>query len=326
MKVLVTGGTGFIGSHLVETLLQRGIQVRCLLRKTSDLKWLKGLPVEPVYGDCSDKESLHEAVKDVDQIFHVAGITKAAREETYFEVNAMGTDNLIHACLEKNPHVQKFVYLSSQAAAGPCRNGVKKTESDHCEPISTYGQSKRLGEELALAHAHELPLTILRPSAVYGPREKDIYAFFKIVSKRIKPCLSGQDQRISLCYVNDLVQATLLAAESKGSHGEIFFVSDGQDYSLEEIGDIFARVMGVTALCLPVPEWVMYGAASLSESVSSFSGRPPLLSRGKVEEILQRHWVCDIAKARTLLGFEPQTRLQAGAKLTYEWYRKENWL
>jgi nucleoside-diphosphate-sugar epimerase len=287
---------------------------------------LKGLPIEPVYGDCSDKESLHEAVKAVDQVFHVAGVTKAAREETYFRVNAMGTDNLIHACLEENPHVQKFVYLSSQAAAGPCRNGMKKTESDHCEPISPYGQSKRMGEELALAHVHELPLIILRPSAVYGPRERDIYAFFKIVSKRLKPCLSGQDQRISLCYVNDLVQATLLAAESKGAHGEIFFVSDGQDYGLEEIGDIFARVMGVTAFCIPVPEWVMYGAASLSEYVSSFSGKPPLLSRGKVEEVLQRYWVCDITKARTTLGFEPQTPLTEGARRTYEWYRQENWL
>jgi len=326
LKVLVTGGTGFIGSHLTEALLQRGIQVRCLLRKTSDSKWLKGLAIEPVYGDCSDKGSLHEAVKDVDQVFHVAGVTKAAREETYFEVNAMGTDNLIHACLEKNPHVQKFVYLSSQAAAGPCRNGVKKTESDHCEPISTYGQSKRMGEELALAHVRNLPLIILRPSAVYGPRERDIYAFFKIVSKRIKPCLSGPDQHISLCYVNDLVQATLLAAESNESNGEIFFVSDGQDYSLEEIGNIFAQVMGVAAVCIPLPEWVMYGAASLSEVVSSFSGQPPLLSRGKVEEILQRHWVCDITKARTTLGFEPQTPLTEGARLTYEWYRQENWL
>ena len=326
MKALVTGGTGFIGSHLVETLLQRGVQVRCLLRKPIDLKWLKGLPIEPVCGDCSDKASLYDAVKDVNQVFHVAGVTRAARKETYFEVNAMGTDNLIHACLEKNPSLQKFVYLSSQAAAGPCRNGAKKMESDPCEPVSPYGQSKRMGEELVLAHTHELPLIILRPSAVYGPRERDIYTFFKIVSKRIKPCLSGQDQRISLCYITDLVQATLLAAESKESNGEIFFISDGQDYSLKELGNIFAQVMGVTAICIHLPPWVMVGAASLSEVISFFSGHPPLLSRGKVEEILQRHWACDITKAKATLGFEPQTPLTEGARRTYEWYRQENWL
>ena len=212
----MTGGTGFIGSHLVEALLQRGIQVRCLLRKTSDLKWLKGLPIEVHWGDCNDKNSLREAVKGVDQVFHLAGVTKAVHEKTYFEVNAFGTENLIHACLENNPHIQKFIYLSSQAAAGPCRNGNKKRESDQCEPVSPYGQSKRMGEELALAHAHELPLLILRPSAVYGPRERDIYTFFKLLSKRIKPCLSGQDQHISLCYVEDIVQAILLAAQVQG--------------------------------------------------------------------------------------------------------------
>jgi nucleoside-diphosphate-sugar epimerase len=133
---LVTGATGFIGSHLVEALLQKGVQVRCLVRKTSDLSWLKNLPIEVFRGNCNDKASLEEAVKGVDQVFHLAGVTKAVEEKTYFEVNALGTENLIHACLENNPRLQKFVYVSSQAAAGPCQNGGKKRESDRCEPVS----------------------------------------------------------------------------------------------------------------------------------------------------------------------------------------------
>ncbi len=132
----MTGGTGFIGSHLSEALLDRGNQVRCLVRKGSDSKWLKGLPIEIAVGDCRDKTSLAEAVKDTDHVFHLAGITKAIDEKTYFEINASGTENLIRACLENNPHLQKFVYVSSQAAAGPCRNGDKKRESDRCEPVS----------------------------------------------------------------------------------------------------------------------------------------------------------------------------------------------
>ncbi len=326
MKALVTGGTGFIGSHLVEALLKKGIQVRCLLRKTSDLKWLKGLPIEVNWGDCNDKNSLREAVEGVEQVFHLAGVTKAVHEKTYFEVNAFGTENLIHACLENNPRIQKFIYLSSQAAAGPCRNGNKKKESDQCKPVSPYGQSKQMGEELALAHAQELPLLILRPSAVYGPRERDIYTFFKLLSKRIKPCLPSKDQHISLCYVEDIIQAILLAAQVKGSSGEIFFLSDGQDYRLEEIGDIFAQAMGVNAFCIRVPEWTIIGMASFSEYLSKLSGKPPLLNKGKVEEILQRNWVCDITKAKTALGFEPHISLAQGAKLTFEWYKKENWL
>ncbi len=322
----MTGGTGFIGSHLVEELLQRRVHVRCLLRKSSDLKWLKDLPIEMTFGDCSDKTSLRGAVKDVDQIFHLAGITKAVKKETYFEINASGTDNLIQACLKYNPHLQKFIYVSSQAAAGPCRKGEKKRESDQCRPVSAYGQSKRMGEELALAHAREIPLLILRPCAVYGPRERDMYTFFKLLSKRINPRLSGEDQHISLCYVEDIIRAILLAGQSQAPSGEIFFLSDGQDYRLEEIGDTFAHAMGVNPYRIRVPEWMMIGLASFSQYLSRISGKPPLLNRGKMEEMLQRNWVCDIAKATAVLGFEPLIPLSEGARLTFEWYKKENWL
>jgi dihydroflavonol-4-reductase len=326
LRVLVTGGTGFIGSHLVESLIERGFHVRCLVRKTSDLKWLRDLPIELAHGDCIDKDSLGGAVKGVDLVFHVAGVTKAIREKTYFEINAFGTENLIHACLEHNTHLERFIYVSSQAAAGPCRHGGRKEESDLCEPVSPYGRSKRMGEELAVAHSHELPLLILRPCAVYGPRDRDIYVFFKLLSKGIKPCLSGRDHHISLCYVGDIVQGILLAAEGQQASGEIFFLSDGHDYRLDEIGDIIARAMEVTPLCIRVPEWMLFGIAFFSEYLSKLTGKPPLINRGKVEEMVQGNWVCDITKAKTRLGFEPRIPLTQGAKLTFEWYRKERWL
>lgn len=323
---MVTGGTGFIGSHLTEALIKQNVQVRCLLRRTSDVKWLKGLPIEIAYGDCNDKTSLAEAVKSMDWVFHLAGVTKAVKESTYFEVNASGTENLIRACIENNPHLQKFVYLSSQAASGPCLNGRKKRETDLCQPVSPYGKSKRRGEEMAMAYSHKLPLFILRPSAVYGPRDRDIYTFFKLLSKRIKPCLSVKDQHISLCYVQDIVQAILLVTKVKASSGDIFFLSDGNDYRFQDVGDIFAQAMEVTPVCIRVPEWVILGIASLSESFSRLTKKPPLLNKGKVEEMIQKNWVCDITKAKTLLGFEPRVSLLDGAKLTFEWYKKENWL
>ena len=276
----MTGATGFIGSHLVEALFQRGAQVRCLVRKTSDLSRLRNLPVEVIRGDCIDKVSLGEAVKGVDQVFHLAGVTKAIKETTYFEVNGLGTENLLHACLEHNSRLQKFIYLSSQAAAGPCQDGGEKKESDRCTPVSAYGHSKRMGEEFALAHAQEIPLLILRPSAVYGPRDRDIYAFFKLLSKRIKLRLSGQDQHVSLCYVQDIVQAILLAAESQESSGQIFFLSDGHAYRLEEIGNIFAQAMGIHPVCLRIPGWMIFGIASFSEYLSKFS-KATLLSLTK---------------------------------------------
>jgi nucleoside-diphosphate-sugar epimerase len=323
LKALVTGGTGFIGSHLVEALLQRGVDVRCLLRASSDLRWLRGLPIEFVRGDCNDRATLGEMVKGVDWVLHLAGTTKAVREETFFEVNGSGTENLIHACLENNPRLQKFVYVSSQAAAGPCRNGGRKAESDSCEPLSLYGKSKRMGEELALKHTDEIPLVILRPAGVYGPRDKDFYALFKWLSKRINPCFSG---KVSLCYVQDVVQALLLAVESEMKSGEIFFLSDGTDYTMREIGDTFARTMGVTPLSIPIPDWLLLGVASLSDYLSILSRKPSLISRGMAEQMIQKDWTCDITKAKTILGFQPQFQLAQGARLTYEWYKNQEWL
>jgi len=320
---LVTGGTGFIGSHLVEALLQQGVQVRCLVRKESDLKWLKGLPVEIASGDCSDRVSLKDAVREIDEVFHLAGVTKAMKEKTFFEVNASGTANLIEACLEVNPGIRRFIYLSSQAAAGPCRNGDKKKEADHCEPVSAYGRSKRRGEELALARADKIPLVILRPPGVYGPRDRDFYALFKWVSKRIKPCFSG---KVSLCYVQDVIQAILLAAESGTKSGEIYFLSDGVDYLMREVGDVFAQTMGVTPFSVPVPRWLIFGVASFSESLSRLSRKPSLISKGMAEQMVEKNWTCDITKARTMLGFQPQFQLSQGARLTYQWYKSQKWL
>jgi nucleoside-diphosphate-sugar epimerase len=183
-----------------------------------------------------------------------------------------------------------------------------------------------MGEELALAHAHELPVLILRPSAVYGPRERDIYLLFRFLSKGINICASDPKQCINLCYVRDVVEAILLSAENQSSQGEIFFISDGQDYSVEKVGDTFAEAMGKNTFRLCIPKWMLLGIASFSEYVSQLSKKPALINRGKVEEMVQKSWVCDITKAKTVLGFNPSTPLLQGARLTVDWYKKENWL
>ena len=298
----------------MEALVQRGVQVRCLVRDKKHLGWVKGFPVELVVGNCQEKNSLKHAVNDIDQVFHLAGATTAVKEKTYFEVNALGTENLVKACIENNTRLKKFIHLSSQAAAGPCRIGGKKKETDSCEPVSPYGKSKLLGEELALSHSRELPLLILRPCAVYGPRDKGFYALFKCLSRNINPCLSGIDQHISMCHVQDLVRAILLAADTRSENGDIFFISDGQDYRMAEIGDIFTQAMKISALQLRIPKQILFGMAFFAECFSRVSGKPSIMSRGKVEEMLQQNWVCDITKARTLLSFEPRISLAQGAE------------
>ena len=265
-------------------------------------------------------------MQDVDLVFHLAGATMAVKEKTFFEVNGQGTENLLQACIENNARLKKFIYLSSQAAAGPGPRDGKKKESDPCEPVSPYGKSKLLGEQLALSHAHELPVLILRPCAVYGPRDKGFFTLFKSISKNIQPCFADHDQYISMCYVDDLVRAMLLAAETRTESEEIFFLSDGHDYRMEAIGDIFAQAMEKRPLKLRVPQQLLFGVGFLAECFSKVTGRPSIMSRGKVKEIRCKNWLCDIAKARATLGFDPRIALARGAALTAAWYRKENWL
>ena len=205
MRALVTGANGFIGSHLVEKLIRSGTKVRCFVRRTSDLRWLRDLPAEIVYGDCTDRDSLSSAVAGVNCVYHLAGATKAKRKEDFFATNAGGTENLIRACLDHNPKIEKFIYLSSQAASGPCVDGRMKVESDPDFPISSYGKSKRIGEEAVLEHGSRIPVTILRPSTVYGPRDRDVLSLLKLIAKKIKFSLRGVTQSISMCFVSDLV-------------------------------------------------------------------------------------------------------------------------
>ncbi len=229
----------------MQSLIRSGVAVRCLVRKSSDLTWLKDLPVEFTVGDCCDQASLSKAVPGVQHVYHLAGLTKASSEATYFEVNARGTENLIQACLAHNPKIRKFLYLSTQAAAGPAPEGGRKNEADPCKPVSAYGRSKRLGEEAALAKAWALPVVILRPAVVYGPRDKDVLVYIELLSRGIKPAIFRGRQRFSFCYVDDVVQAILAAGSRDVRSGEIFFLTDGGDYGWKEIGAAFSAALWI---------------------------------------------------------------------------------
>jgi dihydroflavonol-4-reductase len=321
----VTGGTGFIGSHLVDLLVARKWSVRCLVREKRSPSWLQGRPIEYCPGDCCNPASLRQAVRGVDVVFHLAGTTKAVNARTYFEVNTVGTDNLLHACEESNPGIKAFVYVSSQAAAGPS-GLVANTEADPCAPVSAYGRSKRQGEELTLARRGTIPVVVVRPPAVYGPRDLAFFPLFKLASCGIQPRLAGEGQRFSLCYVGDVVRGLLLVAEKEESRGEIFFLSDGRDYGWKEIGDAFARAAGRKTLCVPVPRSFIWTYAVAAEMVAAIRRRAAVINRDKVMEMVQPGWVCDNDKSRRLLGFEPQVTLDEGARLTFGWYKEAKWL
>ena len=325
-KALVTGATGFVGSHLVEELLDKGYQVRCLVRKTSNLRWLSGLDLEYAYGNIAEKSSLKDAVKDIDFIFHVAGLTKAKNREEYFKANAEGTKNLVEVCLEENPQVQKFVYISSQAAVGPGDDMKPLDETAPCRPITHYGESKLEGERIVLQHASQLPVTIIRPPAVYGPRDSDMLGFFKVANKGFRISFGRGESFLSLCYVKDLINGIILAAENPKSIGQIYFIADDKVYSWTEAFKIIARVLNKRTIPLRIPKSIVLFLAFILEHFSKLFGRTAVFNTQKAKEITQRYWILDVSKAKAELGFSPRYDLERGAKETVRWYKEKGWL
>ena len=324
---MVTGGAGFIGSHLVEALLARGLEVRCLVRDPANPKWLAGLDVELVRGDIDEPESLKRIFGGVDYVFHAAGITKTADPADYYRVNAEGTKNLALAAIEgdNGGRLQKFVLVSSQAAAGPSREGTPRREDDPPAPVTDYGKSKLMGEKYAIELKDKLPLVIVRPPSIYGPRDKDVYTFFKLVSHGIRTTFR-EKRLISMCYVGDLVDGILSAAFRKTVSGEVFFIADPTPYGWDDMGEAIAVALGTRATRVVVPVPVLSVVAAVSEAVAALTGRPALLNRQKMAEIRQRYWVLDVEKAKEMLGFVAAHDFKTGARLTVEWYRRQGWI
>ncbi len=326
LNALVTGANGFVGSHLVEGLLSRGYQVTCMVRKTSNLRWLSGLKVEYVYADINTKESLKDALKEFDLIFHAAGLTKATSREKYFKANCQGTKNLLEVCVEDNPKIKRFVHISSQAVVGPGKDRQPLDETAPCHPITDYGKSKLQGEEVVLEYSSKLPVTIIRPPAVYGPRDSDILGFFKVANKGFKTLLGKGESYISLCYVGDLVDGIILAAESPKAIGQIYFIANDQIYSWREAFKIIACVLDKKLITLRIPRAFLFAVAFVSENVFRLLGKSTAVNMQKIRELTQRYWLCDVSKAKEELGFSPKYKLKEGAEKTVRWYREKGWL
>ena len=325
-KALVTGANGFVGSHLVEGLLRKGCQVRCLVRKTSNLRWLSGLNVEYAYCDIGEKNSLEGAVRGVDVVFHCAGLTKARCREEYFKANAEGTKNLVTASLESNPKLKRFVYVSSQAAVGPGADEKPLDEAAPCRPITYYGESKLEGENIVLGYISKLPITIVRPPAVYGPRDTDILGFFKVANSGFRISFGFGQNFLSLVYVKDLVDGIILAAENPQSVGQTYFVADDRVYSWKEAFEIIATVLDKKTIPLRIPKSLVFSVAFIAQSFCALTGKAAVFNVQKAKEITRRYWGLDVSKAKAELGFSPEHDLVKGAEETVKWYREMSWL
>lgn len=326
MKILVTGSNGFIGSTLVIRLTGMGHSVRCLVRRTSDRSWLQGLPVEYVEGDLNDAADLGRCVAGIDRIYHLAGVTKAIDAAGYLRGNYEATCHLLEACRVAGKADARFIFVSSQAAAGPSGAAGAVTEQDPPQPISLYGQAKLRAEAAVLAYARERFATIVRPPSVYGPRERDILVYFKAVARGVLLLPGDGSQQISLVHVDDLVDGILLAGESEQAHGRVYFLSNDEPCDWRTFGATIARAMDKKPLRLHVPLAVMPPVAFISALAGKLAGKPALLNHDKVAEMRQHSWVCSNHRARTELGFRPQIGLEAGVAATAAWYQQKGWL
>jgi dihydroflavonol-4-reductase len=326
MKALVTGATGFIGSHLAELLIREGIAVRCLIRKSSDTAWLKELDVELVYGDLFDEAALLKAVEGVEYIYHSAGLTKSKTREGYFHANRTGTRNLLAATARKSPSLKRFVQISSQTAAGPSPTSTPIGEEATPHPLTTYGRSKWEAECECHAMMSVLPITIVRPPAVYGPRDKDVFEFFHTMSKGLQPMVGFREKYVSLIHVTDLVRGFLLAAQSPKSSGGTYFITSAQAYGWKDIGEIARKVIGRRAIRLRIPEAGVYAIAAFAELFALFSPKPALINFEKARDMVQDYWTCSGARAQADFGFVPRIGLHEGITETVTWYRQKGWM
>ncbi len=321
-KALITGSTGFIGSHLVESLLALNWEVTCLIRPKSRTKILSGLPVRYIKGDIDNMPSLEKAVHGQDYIFHVAARIRSVPMHIYDRANHQFTKNLALASLNSNPNLKRFIYISSIAASGPSPPGSCSDETQICCPTSRYGQSKLRGEEALCLIWDRLPVTIIRPPNVYGPRQKETELFIKLISRRIVPLLREAAGSTSLIYIHDLIEGIIQASFSPQTIGQIYYLTDGVEYPWRNI--ILAvkdQVLG-TSLFLPFPEKVIYLSAWIIDILKSTGIISIHFGRRIWRTMIQTPWVFSSAKAQKDFDFRPRHSLQAGLKKTVQDYKQ----
>ncbi|MEO0077954.1 MAG: NAD(P)-dependent oxidoreductase [candidate division WOR-3 bacterium] len=319
MKALVTGANGFIGSHLCEYLIELGHSVRGMVRRTSNLRWLAQVlsRMDLVYGDLRDSDSLRRAVDGIEVVFHLGANVRDTRD--FEEVNCNGTRLLAQACVDAQ--VRRFVLFSSAAAGGPALSPEEpRCEAHPPEPVSRYGRGKLAAENAVLALSHQLCSVILRLPAVYGPRDQDLITLLRWARRGFVPVFGGT---FSTIYVGDAVRAAVLAAERNVPSGAVYYVTDGQCYTFNDMAGVLASVFGRRPILVRLPRWFVHAAAWLSEKTARNGS---IFNPDKARELTQQCWVASSDKARTELGFVPEYDLKTGMCKTIQWYEEMNWL
>jgi len=327
MKVFLTGASGFVGSHVLDVLRAGQHEVSILLQHTSNTRFVTRhlADVTVHYGGLDDGPLLTKAMSGVEAVIHCAGKIKALHSSEFYRVNQAGTSNIVtaaNACCES---LRQLVYISSLAVSGPGVPGCPAEEAGDPRPVTVYGQSKRLGE-IEIRQRCRVPWTILRPAAVYGPRDAEFLNLFQKVKQRFMPLISGPKRSLNMVYGPDVAAAVLCSIMDDRGTGKTYHVAAEPPCTDEEFMQEIARSLNVRPFRLRIPRALLYLGCSIQEVLSRMTGRPNMLSRQKLPELLAPGWVCSTERIRKDLGFAAPTPLKEGIRQTLEWYRGEGWL
>ena len=338
-KILVTGASGFIGSFIVEEALRRGFEVWAAMRRSSSRQFLQDQRIHFIELNLSSEEDLRQQLQGMafDYVVHAAGVTKCLHKEDFFRINTEGTKHLVCALLALQMPLKRFVYISSLSIMGAIREEQPYTEireSDQPQPNTAYGKSKLAAEQWLEANSQQptansqkpFPYIVLRPTGVYGPRERDYFMMVKSIQAHTDFAVGYKQQDITFVYVSDVVQAVFLALE-KGETGRCYFLSDGEVYQSSTFSNLIRKELGNPWwIRITAPLWVLRVVTFVGEYIGHLTGKVTALNNDKYNIMRQRNWRCDIEPARQELGYEPQVKLEEGVHRSIKWYKDNHWL
>jgi len=321
MKAFLTGGTGFIGAHLIDLLLARDVEVYVLVRNPDKEPPLLKKEVRVLRGDLFSIPALPAGL---DIVFHLAGRTRSLNSAGYYTVNQGGTASLFRS-LRRLKERPKVILLSSQAAVGPSLEGRPVKETDHPRPITPYGWSKLRGEQEALKFKGEFPVAIIRSSSVFGPQDRDFLPYFRLATKGLIPTIKG-GKKTSLVYVKDLAEVLFLCARTALPSGEIFNIANAPANNWDDLGEAAAAAVGRGCRKLEIPRSLLYLISLIYETGHRLIRKPGLITRDKYRDLMQSAWLLDVNKAAEMLSFHTRFPLDQAVRETISWYVAERWM
>ncbi len=319
--IALTGGTGFVGSHLIDTLCAAGIRPRVLVRNAAGPRWIADRPVDWVEGNLEDTEALDQLVKGAGTVVHLAGVLRGATESDFMAGNRDGTMRLL-ASVERHAPDARFVHVSSQAAVGPADAERGAAVDIEPRPISAYGRSKAAAERVVRGFGGRW--AVLRPPAIFGPRDSDVFEFFRMASRGLLAVPSGK-RCLTIAHVGDVVRA-VIAVVAVGRATGIYHVGATEGMLMDTMLREIAESGGLSARLVRIPPWVIRAAGTGASALRGLGMRRLPLSRDKADEILARHWVLETRTSIDQLGLDAPISFDEGARMTWQWYRNAGWL